>query len=344
MGHQGVCTDCEATTDIDSCTVCKKPVCPRHRSGTGRLTDGYQCLERACWHVGYPPRLRAPGPSENAMRWFDGKFDVERETVEVCCCFCGGVGEMTRDTYLVHSWPTAPAWYQPPEGWAVVCTPTSEMLVRCAACRPNPPLHIVHQHHLRRGPHLTVDELRGVVFDLPETPEPALRHARECEICRNTVDRERLENPILQAEREEGTLPSAQAHERAVCQLFTNALKLTYPGRKIAVTPAPFSDDMPQEITAQLDGSGVVDVSIGPLERNPAWTAFRCNLQHHVWRREWSSAVRILLEKARDELGRWRASPEEVLREAARRANWDAQQGPDHLRTGRFTPGNDPSA
>jgi hypothetical protein len=26
----------------------------------------------------------------------------------------------------------------------------------------------------------------------------------------------------------------------------------------------------------------------------------------------------------------------EMLREAARRANWDAQQGPRHLRSGRF--------
>lgn len=28
----------------------------------------------------------------------------------------------------------------------------------------------------------------------------------------------------------------------------------------------------------------------------------------------------------------------EILLEAARRANWDAQHGPRHLRTGRFTP------
>src|SRR3569832_29130 len=36
------CTDCSVTEELENCTVCKKPVCPRHRSGTGRLKDGYQ--------------------------------------------------------------------------------------------------------------------------------------------------------------------------------------------------------------------------------------------------------------------------------------------------------------
>lgn len=44
------CTDCEST-EAASCTVCGKPVCPEHRSGTGRLADGYQCATdgRKCW-------------------------------------------------------------------------------------------------------------------------------------------------------------------------------------------------------------------------------------------------------------------------------------------------------
>lgn len=133
-------------------------------------------------------------------------------------------------------------------------------------------------------------------------------------------------------------MPSVQDRVHAVCELFTNALKLTYPGRSIAVTPAPFDDDIPPDLAVHLDGSGVVDVTIRELPLNPAWAAFRCNVQKHVRRRDWTAAVRTLLEKAKDELGKWRASPKEVMLEAARRADWDAQQGPDHLRTGRFNP------
>lgn len=184
MDPRGACTDCATTIDVDPCTVCQRLVCPRHRSGTGRLADGYQCMERDCWHVGYPPRR----------------------------------------------------------------------------------------------------------------------------------------------------------HEAAVCELFTNALKLTYPDRRIVVTPAPLSDVVPEDIAVQFDRSGVVDVVIGPLDANPAWAAFRCDLQSHVRNRDWPGAISDLLEKASTEIGRWRASSEEVLKEAARRANWDAQQGPDHLRTGRFNP------
>ena len=51
------CTDC-GSTEVDPCTVCKKPVCPSHRSGTGRLADGYQCNQRDCWHVGYRGRTK----------------------------------------------------------------------------------------------------------------------------------------------------------------------------------------------------------------------------------------------------------------------------------------------
>lgn len=51
------CVDCDQTTSIESCTVCGKPVCPTHRSGTGHLRDGYQCSERLCWATGCLTRL-----------------------------------------------------------------------------------------------------------------------------------------------------------------------------------------------------------------------------------------------------------------------------------------------
>lgn len=45
------CQDCSETTELDACTICGNQVCPAHRSGTGRLIDGYQCVARGCWAV-----------------------------------------------------------------------------------------------------------------------------------------------------------------------------------------------------------------------------------------------------------------------------------------------------
>ncbi len=136
------------------------------------------------------------------------------------------------------------------------------------------------------------------------------------------------------------------ARERAVLDFFEVLLKLEYPGRRVAVTPAPFSDDLPAEVIGQIDGSGVLDVTIGPLDGNPAWAAFRCVVQPEVSRGDWPEAARVLLEKARETFGGSfpisKATGEDLVRvvllEAARRANWDAQHGPQHLRTGRFVP------
>jgi len=59
--EKATCTDCKATEDIERCTRCKRPVCPAHRSGTGRLADGYQCSERMCWYLSYrSPRFPQP--------------------------------------------------------------------------------------------------------------------------------------------------------------------------------------------------------------------------------------------------------------------------------------------
>lgn len=44
------CQDCDET-EVEPCTICGKHVCPAHRAGTGRLKDGYQCLQRDCWAV-----------------------------------------------------------------------------------------------------------------------------------------------------------------------------------------------------------------------------------------------------------------------------------------------------
>ena len=48
-GRTMTCTDCETSADIEHCTECGKPVCPAHRTGSGALADGYQCIKRGCW-------------------------------------------------------------------------------------------------------------------------------------------------------------------------------------------------------------------------------------------------------------------------------------------------------
>jgi hypothetical protein len=143
-------------------------------------------------------------------------------------------------------------------------------------------------------------------------------------------------------------MTDVKAHERAVLDFFEVLLKLEYPGRRVAVTPAPFSDELPAEVIGQIDGSGVLDVTIGPLDSHPAWAAFRCTVQPEVSRGDWPEAARLLLERAREAfvgeipIAAFNEVDRDLvrtLREAARRANWDAREGPQHLRTGRFTPG-----
>lgn len=144
-----------------------------------------------------------------------------------------------------------------------------------------------------------------------------------------------------------------RASERAACEFFEALLKVEYPGRRVAVTPAPFSDDLPEDVSVQLDGSGVLDVTVGARDDDPAWACFRCAVQFEVTRRDWLAAARILLDEAKRAFEDFRSKAGlppavneadkavsgvvQILQEAARRANWDAQQGPDHLRTGRFT-------
>jgi hypothetical protein len=46
------CFYCGETQELALCTICERPVCGRHRAGTGRLQDGYQCVEdRDCWAI-----------------------------------------------------------------------------------------------------------------------------------------------------------------------------------------------------------------------------------------------------------------------------------------------------
>lgn len=86
-------------------------------------------------------------------------------------------------------------------------------------------------------------------------------------------------------------------------------LKLEWPGRRVAVTPAPWHDAIEMACEAlgfKPDSRGVVDVGIGPLsDSEPAFVCFRMNVADEVSRRDWSGVADLLLKRARDDFARW---------------------------------------
>lgn len=52
MADVVTCSDCRETQELALCTICERPICMRHRAGTGRFKDGYQCADgRDCWAI-----------------------------------------------------------------------------------------------------------------------------------------------------------------------------------------------------------------------------------------------------------------------------------------------------
>lgn len=51
MEEPRACVVCGRTESTAPCTVCREPVCPDHRVGSGRLEDGYTCMSdsRRCF-------------------------------------------------------------------------------------------------------------------------------------------------------------------------------------------------------------------------------------------------------------------------------------------------------
>lgn len=159
MQTQRACTDCGSLSYIECCTVCRLPVCPAHRSGSGRLSDGYQCKERDCWFLGYPKArqlLGLPAAANQSvegldMKWFDGRFNIARQEVALVCSYCGKAEHATLETYQAPPWPTPAVWCQPPKGWALMLSPppqgppvaAEKVLGRCGDCAPKPPPGIV---------------------------------------------------------------------------------------------------------------------------------------------------------------------------------------------------------
>lgn len=45
IAHELRCRSCGSDRSLATCNVCKKPVCPSCRCGSGDLSDGYECVE-----------------------------------------------------------------------------------------------------------------------------------------------------------------------------------------------------------------------------------------------------------------------------------------------------------
>jgi hypothetical protein len=147
------------------------------------------------------------------MKWFTGRFDVERVTIPITCRHCDATGEALLDTYSSPVWPSPAVWCQPPEGWALLLLERLSLedlprriFARCGSCRPQPPAYLTAMSQLRfpQPPreHLSIEDLRAVVFHMTGVPASVRRHAESCEICRDMIARERAENPICQLDEE----------------------------------------------------------------------------------------------------------------------------------------------
>jgi hypothetical protein len=84
------CAACESPHALAACRVCGKLVCPKHRVGTGSLSDGYNCsgTGSSCWLGFVGEELKTPTqPKINYWRW--DKTDVKLVLMTVALVLLG---------------------------------------------------------------------------------------------------------------------------------------------------------------------------------------------------------------------------------------------------------------
>lgn len=93
-----------------------------------------------------------------------------------------------------------------------------------------------------------------------------------------------------------GPAPTAE-----VCTFLEALLKVEYPGRRVAVTPAPLMEGTP----AAESPVGVLDVTLGPTSQESPWVSFRVSVQEAVARQDWVAVGAQVLSVSRREFALW---------------------------------------
>jgi len=85
---------------------------------------------------------------------------------------------------------------------------------------------------------------------------------------------------------------------------FERLLELEWPGRAVAVTPAPFDpvEAAPRDKPRSFE---VLDVVIGPVPGDNSFASFRIIVAEHLRRHDWIGAASLMLVTARAEFTHW---------------------------------------
>jgi hypothetical protein len=95
---------------------------------------------------------------------------------------------------------------------------------------------------------------------------------------------------------------------KEICGFCEALLKLEWPGRSVAVTPAPLPDlvmDAFPEIVETVELGGVLDVTVGALPGTLPWVCFRIFVKNEVAGKDWLGVGEVLLRAAHHNFAMW---------------------------------------
>lgn len=93
-----------------------------------------------------------------------------------------------------------------------------------------------------------------------------------------------------------------------ICRFCEALLKLEWPGRSVAVTPAPVADLVLEafpDIVETVELGGVLDVTVGALPGTLPWISFRAFVQEEVEQRHWLGVGELVLRGAQHHFQIW---------------------------------------
>lgn len=103
---------------------------------------------------------------------------------------------------------------------------------------------------------------------------------------------------------------------KEICEFCEALLKLEWPGRRVAVTPAPVADVVIEafpDISETVELGGVLDVTVGALPGTLPWVSFRAFVQEEVDQRDWLGVGELVLRGAQHHFQIWPGPKEATL-------------------------------